>query len=166
MSERINKDTLITRVSQQTGHDVEIVTTIIDAFLDEIYHTLHKARASRSKTLVIFLSVPGLKAGYLNLTHLKNGVLYLAGPPRIKSNQEKLNAGLSMGFRPQSGGKKITPTIQGVVEKRIRKVADENFQGHYTRLDIRFRGQFCYIDAYTEPKTSEKLAARRLARNT
>ena len=58
-------------------------------------------------------------------------------------------------FDPNSGGKKITPTLQGVVEKRIQKVAEENFQGHYTRLDIRFRGQFCYIDAYTEPKTSE-----------
>lgn len=34
-------------------------------------------------------------------------------------------------------------------------MAEEHFQGHYTRLDIRFRGQFCYIDAYTEPKISE-----------
>src|SRR5207302_6435759 len=28
--------------------------------------------------------------------------------------------------------------------------AEEHFAGRYTRLNIRFRGQFCYIDAYTE----------------
>jgi hypothetical protein len=58
-------------------------------------------------------------------------------------------------FDPNSGGKKIPPALQIVVEKRLQKVAEEQFKGHYTRLDIRFRGQFCYIDAYTEPKTSE-----------
>jgi hypothetical protein len=58
-------------------------------------------------------------------------------------------------FDPNSGGKKIPPVVQKNVEKRIQKVAEENFQGHYTRLDIRFRGQFCYIDAYTEPQISE-----------
>ena len=31
----------------------------------------------------------------------------------------------------------------------------ENYAGKYTRLGIRFRGQFCYIDAYTEPVVSE-----------
>ena len=57
---------------------------------------------------------------------------------------------------PGSGGKKIPPTIQADVEKRIRKAAEENFSGRYTHLDIRFRNQFCYIDAYTEPAMSDK----------
>lgn len=43
-------------------------------------------------------------------------------------------------FDPNSGGKKIPPAIQSIVEKRIQKVAEEQFEGHYTRLDIRFRG--------------------------
>jgi len=38
------------------------------------------------------------------------------------------------------------------VRKRLQKIAKEKFQGHYSRLDVRFRGQFCYIDAFTEPK--------------
>jgi nucleoid DNA-binding protein len=35
MNERINKNTLITQISQKTGQDAEIVKTIVDAFLDE-----------------------------------------------------------------------------------------------------------------------------------
>ena len=26
-----------------------------------------------------------------------------------------------------------------------------NFASRYTRLEVRFRGEFCYIDDYTEP---------------
>ena len=58
-------------------------------------------------------------------------------------------------FDPNTGGKKIPPTIQAEVERRIRKVAEEQFSGRYARLEIRFRNQFCYIDAYTEPSISE-----------
>ena len=58
-------------------------------------------------------------------------------------------------FAPDSGGKKIPPAIQADVEKRIRKVAEERFRGRYTRLEIRFRSQFCYMDAYTEPVVSD-----------
>jgi len=58
-------------------------------------------------------------------------------------------------FDPNSGGKKIPPVIQTEVERRIRKVAEEQFNGRYTRLEIRFRNQFCYIDAFTEPSVSE-----------
>ncbi len=38
------------------------------------------------------------------------------------------------------------------VETRLNQYAEEHFRGRYTRLDIRFRGQFCYVDAYTEPE--------------
>lgn len=41
------------------------------------------------------------------------------------------------------------------VEKRINSVAEENFKGKYTRLNIRFQGQFCYIDAFIEPEVGE-----------
>jgi hypothetical protein len=58
-------------------------------------------------------------------------------------------------FDPNSGGKKIPETVKRDIEKRIHAVANEQFSGRYKRLDIRFRGQFCYIDAYTEPHISE-----------
>jgi hypothetical protein len=54
-------------------------------------------------------------------------------------------------FDPDSGGVKISAAVKRRTESRIRAYAEANFAGKYTRLDIRFRGQFCYIDAYTEP---------------
>jgi hypothetical protein len=54
-------------------------------------------------------------------------------------------------FDPNSGGIKIPPAVQADVEKRIQTVAEKDFKGKYTRLEIRFKNQFCYIDAYTEP---------------
>lgn len=54
-------------------------------------------------------------------------------------------------YDPHSGGVKIPPTIQERVKMRILAYAETNYAGKYIRLDIRFRNQFCYIDAYTEP---------------
>jgi hypothetical protein len=58
-------------------------------------------------------------------------------------------------FDPDSGGKKIPETVKRDIEQRIHAVANEQFRVRYTRLEIRFRGQFCYIDAYNEPRISE-----------
>ena len=55
-------------------------------------------------------------------------------------------------FDPDSGGVRIPDKIKPQVEQRIRAYAEQHFAGKYTRLDIRFRGVFCYIDAYTEPE--------------
>jgi hypothetical protein len=54
-------------------------------------------------------------------------------------------------FDPGSGGVKIKEATKRRTEDRIRRYAEKHFGNRYTRLDIRFRGQFCYVDAYTEP---------------
>lgn len=54
-------------------------------------------------------------------------------------------------FAPDSGGVKIPEQVTADVRKRIEAYAAEHFAGRYTRLDVRFRGQFCYVDAFTEP---------------
>ena len=53
-------------------------------------------------------------------------------------------------FSPDSGGTNIPEDVKTGVQKRILRIAEDHFKGKYTRLDIRFRGQFCYIDAFTE----------------
>ena len=58
-------------------------------------------------------------------------------------------------YDPGSGGKKIPPNVQADVTKRINQVAEENYKGRYIRLDIRFKSQFCYIDAFVEPHLAE-----------
>ena len=54
-------------------------------------------------------------------------------------------------YDPDSGGVKIPAKVQADVIKRINQVAEEHYKGRYLSLDIRFRSQFCYIDAHTEP---------------
>ncbi|SMC55193.1 hypothetical protein SAMN02746065_10468 [Desulfocicer vacuolatum DSM 3385] len=53
---------------------------------------------------------------------------------------------------PDNGGIQINDNIKSHVEKRIMKFAEANLAGKYTKLDIRFRDKFCYVDAYVEPE--------------
>jgi hypothetical protein len=55
-------------------------------------------------------------------------------------------------WSPDRGGVRIPEPVQRRTEARLRRYAEEHFAGRYTRLEIRFRGQFCYIDAYIEPE--------------
>jgi hypothetical protein len=52
---------------------------------------------------------------------------------------------------PHAGGVKILPRVQERTKQRILSYAETHYAGKYTRLAFRFRGPFCYIDAYTEP---------------
>lgn len=58
-------------------------------------------------------------------------------------------------FNPDSGGIKIPDSVKSDVERRINSVAEQHFKGKYIRLNIRFKGQFCYVDAFQEPEVSE-----------
>jgi hypothetical protein len=53
---------------------------------------------------------------------------------------------------PDSGGVKINDSVKHQVKQRIIKFAETNLAGRYTKLDIRFRDKFCYVDAYSEPE--------------
>ena len=57
-------------------------------------------------------------------------------------------------YDPHSGGVKIPPNVQERAKRRILDSAQAHYAGKYSRLDIRFRKQFCYIDAYTEPEVT------------
>ena len=58
-----------------------------------------------------------------------------------------------------SGIKKIGEAAKERVKERILKHAQKNHAGKYLRLDVRFRGAFCYIDAFTEPYVSDNFNA-------
>jgi hypothetical protein len=59
-------------------------------------------------------------------------------------------------FSPEIGGVKIPEAVQRDVQKRLGALASSRFKGKYTRLDIRSKAQFCYMDAYTEPPKPTK----------
>ncbi len=58
-------------------------------------------------------------------------------------------------FNPDSGGIKIPDSVKSDVDRRVKSVAEEHFKGKYIRLDIHFKGQFCYVDAFQEPEVSD-----------
>lgn len=45
--------------------------------------------------------------------------------------------------------------MQVRTEQRILAYAEANYAGKYTRIEVRFRGPLCYIDADTEPGLSD-----------
>ena len=59
---------------------------------------------------------------------------------------------VSWGLAPDSGGVRIPEAVRRRTEERIRRCAAAEFAGRFTRLDVRFRAQFCYVDAFTEPE--------------
>lgn len=58
-------------------------------------------------------------------------------------------------FDPNAGGIKVPETVKQDVVRRVTETAEKHFNGKYIRLDISFKNQFCYIDAFTEPKVSK-----------
>ena len=54
-------------------------------------------------------------------------------------------------YSSHTGGKSIPPAVRARTERRIVDYADKHYEGRFTRIDVRFRGALCYIDAYTEP---------------
>jgi hypothetical protein len=65
--------------------------------------------------------------------------------------REVLMSGRGWVRDPHSGGVKIPPAVRERTEKRIRAYAEKHYAGKFIRLDIRFRGALCYVDAFTEP---------------
>jgi hypothetical protein len=59
-------------------------------------------------------------------------------------------------FDPHSGGTKIPSRVKESIKQRILDYAGKQYAGKYNQIDVRFRGQFCYIDAYIEPFVPEQ----------
>jgi hypothetical protein len=55
-------------------------------------------------------------------------------------------------FDPHSGGNKIPDAVRRDTVARLERYAAEHYAGKYTRLDVRFRGALCYVDAFVEPE--------------
>ena len=65
-------------------------------------------------------------------------------------------------YNPHVGGVKIPPAVQQRTERRIRVFAEAHYAGKFSRLDIRFRGALCYIDAFLKSQPDVPLHLCRL----
>lgn len=53
-------------------------------------------------------------------------------------------------FNPHTGGTKIPAALQERTRARILAHAAATCAGRYDRIDVRFKGALCYIDAYRD----------------
>ena len=65
-------------------------------------------------------------------------------------------------YDPHSGGVTISPPVRQRTEQRVRSYAEAHYAGKFTRLELRFRGPLCYIDAYTQPEEPSPALLRTL----
>jgi hypothetical protein len=61
---------------------------------------------------------------------------------------------------PHTGSRPIPEAVQNAVRLRILNHAQAHYAGKYWKIEVRFKGALCYIDAYQEPAPgSEGVAA-------
>lgn len=63
-------------------------------------------------------------------------------------------------YDPQSGGRTIPHKERPKIRQRILDHAEQHYAGKYDRIDVWFRGKFCYIDAYVEPAVPKDFDAK------
>ena len=61
-------------------------------------------------------------------------------------------------YNPHTGGKSIPPGVKARTERRILDYATKHHASKFARIDVRFHGALCYIDAYTEPDLPRGIA--------
>ena len=63
-------------------------------------------------------------------------------------------------FNPHTGGLPISASVKRTTVDRLQKHAADKYRGLYARIDIRFRGALCYLDAFKEPHEPDKRLLR------
>lgn len=74
----------------------------------------------------------------------------------------KNRTGRQWVFNPQAGGRPIPVWMRDVIRQRILDHAQKCCAGKFIRIDVRFRGAMCYIDAYQEPDPASRRWAETL----
>jgi len=69
------------------------------------------------------------------------------------------------GDDPHRGGVKIPERTKERTRQRILAYAEKPYHGKYVRIAVRFRMQFCDIDASTEPFLTEDFSPPQVPRN-
>lgn len=53
-------------------------------------------------------------------------------------------------YNPHTGGRRIPPAVRARTARRIRSYAEARYAGRFRRIEVRFRGALCYIDAWID----------------
>ncbi len=55
-------------------------------------------------------------------------------------------------FDPSSGGRPVPDAVRRATKAAILAHGQRHFTNRYRELEVRFKAQFCYVDAYVEPE--------------
>lgn len=58
-------------------------------------------------------------------------------------------------YSPHVGGTKIPEVVKARTRERILAHAKKHYAGKFTRIEVRFRGALCYVDAFQEAHLGE-----------
>ena len=58
-------------------------------------------------------------------------------------------------YSPHVGGTKIPEVVKARTRDRILSHAKKHYAGKFTRIEVRFRGALCYVDAFQEAQLGE-----------
>jgi len=64
-------------------------------------------------------------------------------------------------YNARRGGKGVPDAVQARTKRRILDYANQHCAGKFTRIEVSFRGAFCYIDGYEEPEVPTHLCRLR-----
>lgn len=82
-------------------------------------------------------------------------------PPGGERRKKRVDMGPWV-YNPHAGGVAIPPEVRRRTEQRIRAYAEAHYRNKFKRLDIRFRGALCYVDAFTDEPSNVPLHLCRL----
>ena len=55
-------------------------------------------------------------------------------------------------YNPHAGGRAVPEMLRRELAARLEARARACFGERFSRLEVRFRGPFCYLDLYEEPE--------------
>ena len=74
-----------------------------------------------------------------------------AWPPCTRFVFEEWMALKVWQLNPHAGGRSIPESMRRATTTGIIEHANTHFAGHYAEIVVRYRAQFCYVDANLEP---------------
>jgi hypothetical protein len=74
--------------------------------------------------------------------------------------KRKASSRRQKALAPHTGGKPIPEAVQNAVRLRILGHALQHYAAKYWKIDVRFDGALCYVDAYQEPGPDREGLAR------
>ena len=58
-------------------------------------------------------------------------------------------------YSPHEGGIRIPETVKVRTRDRILSHAEKYYAGKFVRIEVRYRGALCYVDAFEEPRVGD-----------